>query len=821
KGDYIRFDAFPRINDRLLRIIVKEKTIIKRIKIKGNKSLRSVHIRGALQLSKGDYIRFDAFPRINDRLLHYLNKKGFPDALVDVSLLDTRKPNFKTLKLAVNEGTPLYVREIQVLGKELLPEHDATRFMKLKRNSIFDQFVLEEDMERIATYFKEQGYFQTVVGPYDYADGLLTLGVHPGKKLTIEIFGNRSISKKIIRRLMPFTEAGELTDDLVSEAVSRVRTLYQERSFSAPKVAPIIIENEREITIKFYIHEGKPSVVRKVDINTSTIPPEKIMELMVTKSGKNFRPKLLELDIQRIKDFVVALGYQDAKIEAPIIKEESDGVDITFDIEEGEQYFIDVINVIGPLHVPVEELREAIRIKKGDPYNEVDLIDARRRALDVCKRYGYADCKIVVRKNLNPEGMYMAFLFDEGERFFFGKTIIRGNAKTHPKVIIRQFSYKDGEPYRAEALSETKHKLRKLAIFDNINFTPLGRETERDIVLDINEGFPGAVEFGIGYGEYEQYRGFLDISYRNLFGLQKTAIFRTELSTLWQRYIITYQEPYLFDWPVESRTFLLKENRKEKNIDTGEISYRVDKVSASTGLEKKIGKKVTTNIYFTYSIVETYDVQPDVVLSKEDTGTLAISSISPGLIYDSRDNPFDPKYGLLGGITLKIASKAFGSETNFVKVTGQVSAYHALYRWLVPAVSFKAGIARGQGDVVQLPLIERFFLGGRNTVRGFDQDSLGPIGPLGTPIGGNAFLLANIEFRFALSSGWRVVPFVDGGQVWGNEKDMSVSDFRYTAGLGIQYNTPVGPLRLDYGVKIDKEPDETVGELHFSLGHAF
>jgi outer membrane protein insertion porin family len=172
-------------------------------------------------------------------------------------------------------------------------------------------------------------------------------------------------------------------------------------------------------------------------------------------------------------------------------------------------------------------------------------------------------------------------------------------------------------------------------------------------------------------------------------------------------------------------------------------------------------------------------------------------------------------------MTVKTASDIIFSETDFVKITGRANSYRRLTRWLVAAVSFRGGSAVELGDTNELPLVERFFLGGRNTVRGYDQDTLGPKGEDGNQTGGNVFLQTNLELRTRVYKGWRVVPFLDGGNVWPRNRDVDLSEMKFSAGLGVRYRTPVGPLRLDYGFKLDREPGESKGEFHFSIGHAF
>jgi outer membrane protein insertion porin family len=139
----------------------------------------------------------------------------------------------------------------------------------------------------------------------------------------------------------------------------------------------------------------------------------------------------------------------------------------------------------------------------------------------------------------------------------------------------------------------------------------------------------------------------------------------------------------------------------------------------------------------------------------------------------------------------------------------------------VLAVSLRGGVAQGLDKTRELPLVERFFLGGRTTVRGYEQDTLGPKGVNGTPTGGNAFVMGNLELRTDVGKGFGIVTFLDGGNVFKKANNLDITNLKYTAGVGLRYNTPVGPFRIDYGHKLNRERGESRGEIHFSLGHAF
>jgi outer membrane protein insertion porin family len=418
---------------------------------------------------------------------------------------------------------------------------------------------------------------------------------------------------------------------------------------------------------------------------------------------------------------------------------------------------------------------------------------------------------------------HIIFTINEGPFVVFGKTVVTGNNRTKYVVVRRELLKEENAPFDYSILRKEKQKLYKLGLFSDVNVEMIeGFNPQRDVLISLHEANAGAVEFGLGYSDYERYRGFLDVSYRNLWGMNRQASVRTELSSLEQRVILQYYEPWFLTSSTALRALLLTEYREELNVDNRETRYKLTRNAVSAGIEKKFSKSIKSELYYEFSVVNTYDVKPDVVLSKEDTGTLVISGLRLGIIYDTRNDPFYPTQGVLSGISAKLTSPLFLSESDFLKFSFFGNIYHELFPGFVMALSLRGGLARGYGATsTELPIVERFFLGGRTTVRGYEQDTLGPKGSDGNPTGGNAFLMENLEMRVALGKGIGIVTFLDGGNVWYQVKDMDPSEIKFTAGLGLRYDTPVGPLRVDYGYKLEKEKDESRGEVHFSIGHAF
>lgn len=798
-------------------VMVREKDILRRVVIRGNSMISDEFIRERLGLLDDAPVDVDLLEKALRSLRAAVADMGYPDAALSAALVKTAKPHRLDVSLGIEEGAPLLVKSIEVLGPQ-----ELIKMLDIGEGDVYDQFIIRKGIDEIRKTYVRRGYLKPEVGPYTFKDGTLFISVSPGDRLTVTFKGNSAIGARELRAALPFVEAGDVREDIVEEAVNNMVSLYHAKGYPAVQIAPVLSRKGNEVAAHFYVFEGDRMDVGFIRFSGVTIPVKNVKEILFLREGAAYNPEMLEPDAERVKEFYAALGYLDAEVYAPLVRIEGGEAIIEMEVAEGERFEIERVGIEGAKSIAVKEVLDAAKLNPGVPYNEVDISDARYRILSLYRSRGYAKCRADIERRFEGSKARVLFRIEEGPMLLFGKTVVIGNKATKLKVVERELVHEEGMPYDNTLLMKSRQRLYKLSLFSDVEIkTADPYDGTVDVEAQVKEGNPGAFEFGVGYGEYEQYRGFFDISYRNLLGLNKQVSFRTELSSLHNRLMLNYQEPWFLGRQIPYRVILMREERKEKNIDTGEIRYRLTRYTVSTGVQKKLGEKARFDFFYEFSITETFDVMPDVVLSREDTGTLAISSIIPSIAYDSRDNPFDPTKGVLTGLSLKIATDMLFSETDFLKLTVHGSDYLRLFRWLVLAASVRGGFAVGLRDTEELPLVERFFLGGRNTIRGFDQDSVGPLSSLGTPTGGDAFLQGNLELRSRVTGNWRLVGFLDAGNVWLETTEVNPLDLRYSAGVGIRYGTPVGPLRVDYGWKLDKRAEESPSELHFSIGHAF
>ncbi|NCO67364.1 MAG: outer membrane protein assembly factor BamA [Nitrospirae bacterium] len=818
-------------------INVKERNFIKNIYVEGDYPLSRKTIKKLFPLKEDQVLICDVLEKAMVDLRHELALRGFPHAGVNAEIKKLKEPYRVNIHLQISAGDPERIREVNISGAG----DEVKAVMKLSDGDIYDRLILKKDIERIKAYYKNKKYFKPVIGPYTYTDGILHISVNPGKRLQISIEGNNAVPTNALLKEIPFFEAEEFSDDIIEEAVHKMLSLYHRGGHPFAQIAPVITSSDDVISLNFFIFEGVKVSIRTIKFSGISLPEKNLKEIMSLKEGGIYNPDIIGTDRETLKDFYNALGYLTANIEEfqtnppfpPLVKEvgidsyRGEGglpnkIDIIVRINEGLKTEIERVNVIGTNLVPEAEVRKAINIKPGDVYNDFDISDARFRVIDLYNTYGLTEAVVSIKREGIGQKTSLTFQIDEGAETLFGKTIIVGNNNTKYAVVRRELQQKEDTPFNYRILTKERQKLYKLDLFTDVDMEVLDRyDHKKDVLIKLREGNAGAVELSFGYAEYEGFRGIFDLSYRNLWGMNRQGSLRFELSSLEKRYILQYSEPWFLGIPLQFRAFLLSEDKKEINIDTRETRYRLIRHTATAGFEKKIGDSLKSELYYEFSLVNTFDVKPDVILSREDTGALVISGIRLGIIYDTRDNPFYPEKGILSGISAKLTSPVFLSETSFIKLMFYGNAYQELIKGVVFAISLRGGIAQGYLKTDELPIVERFFLGGRTTVRGYEQDTLGPKGSDGNPTGGNVFLMENLEIRTSLGKGIGIVAFLDGGNVWVKIKDINSTDIKFTTGLGLRYNTPVGPIRIDYGQKLQRKPGESRGEIHFSIGHAF
>jgi outer membrane protein insertion porin family len=378
-----------------------------------------------------------------------------------------------------------------------------------------------------------------------------------------------------------------------------------------------------------------------------------------------------------------------------------------------------------------------------------------------------------------------------------------------------------GEPFSFERLLESQRRLSGLGIFERVAIAELDpeRSRRRDVVVNVQEAPRTTWSWGVGWSEQDRLRGSVELTRRNLGGVGRTATLFARGSFRGSRGLVNLREPWLFGRKLDSFLSAFWEEEDRTSFD-----YNRKAAIVQTG--RTFGGRTTFIARYLYQDTNVFNIEVPIEEIDRQYRTYAVSGPSASLIFDTRDDPLEPRRGFFLGADVQLSLDALGG-VSYVKGFFQAAGVRRLRSDLVFVLSGRLGLASTfGGEAPLLPLPERFFGGGDYGPRGFPVDSLGPkvVGTDGTlySTGGNAIALGGAELRYNVSRAFQLAGFVDSGNVFLESRDFALSQLRWTTGVGVRYRTPIGPIRLDWGYILDPQPgDEGRSHIHLTIGHAF
>lgn len=695
--------------------------------------------------------------------------------------------------------------------------------------------LIERQALAVKEFYRKNGYFKTEVGfrllktpdkkkvdvEYNILEG------EPARVSKLFLAGNKAFSDKRLIKKLALKEGETYQEERILKAVRRLESYYRGKGYSGTKAdfqSRYMPEgNEVHLTVNIYEgeREGKKVKVGRIVFKGNSAISSKILKKQML-TGRLFSEETLAADMDAIEFLYRKNGYLTARVAEKAItyNEYGSEIDIEITIYEGPQTVIRKLETEGNTLFTSEELLKKGGLKEGGPLDpwEVDDSVVRMSSLHFQKGHVYAKVSYTREFIEDKTGVTIRYTVNEGIPVRIGKIVIRGNDFTEDKVIRRELLVKPGDVYDPEMIFKSQQRVYKLGSLSSVRINPIEEEViaeGKDLLLSVKERKAGAFELGVGYGTEERFRGFAELSHRNIFGTGASARLRGDVSQLQNSYTLGFNKPWLFDLPVEGRFSLIDQVMRRP-------SYSLEKYAAIAGLDKDLTEFIKGSLQYEYEISRLFNVDEGAKIAPEDEGTLDIGTVSPIISRDSKDNPFNPRTGSVNSIKLDYsAGMATGSEAEFVRYILQSSWYMPVSKSVVWGLSARGGWATAYGKTKEIPISKRFFLGGRTTVRGFELDSIGPKGA-GSPTGGDVYLNLNTELRFPIYRNIGGLLFVDAGNVWlKREGDVNLADLRSSAGAGLRYLTPIGPLSLDAGWKLDREKGESEWEWHFTIGNVF
>ena len=556
-----------------------------------------------------------------------------------------------------------------------------------------------------------------------------------------------------------------------------------------------------------------------------TYSDSRLEGLMLTRTSRflastRFHREILEDDLETLIAFYKQNGFLQARLVDTLVTVDSikNQVDISVGIEEGARTFVEGVTVFGNSFFSDSVLAGYIGLKSGDPLRRPIIEDAVVNLLSLYAEHGFLDASVTPQVQVN-DSVQMAlvdFALHEGVRSRVGNIIVSGADKSRPDIILRELSFSVGDTIEYSELVKSQRRLYLTGLFESAFVRPAppasGDSTARDIRIEVKERPSSEVTFSIGYGTVEQVRGRIEMNTTNLAGTARKAGMGIEANFIRQGVSMSFSEPWTLGTRWKTDLSVSGQLRQEP-------SYHAEIVGGKITVGRKLGTPTTIAISYRLenTSLSTIDLTAPVV--EPDP---RIRSLSVTVTHDTRDNLFDPSEGWYAGWSNEIAGSFLKGTNTFAKSVLTLKRFRPLGRNTVIGSALEFGWMESFGTSNDIPLIERFYTGGPTSLRGYGYQRVGPVDANGEPLGGQLKLVWNLlELRQSLFRMIGGAVFVEFGNVWSNPRAAQLSDLRVDAGAGFRVNSPLGILRLDFGINLDRRATEPRTKVFFSMGQAF
>jgi outer membrane protein insertion porin family len=814
-------------------------------------------LKDAIGLARGDFWDSDRGRAAEQAAERFLHERGLFEAHVRTGV-ELRPDGASVDVTFVVEVGPVAVTGPAELSGDMGPVAlaDLARAARLKPGRPYRHAAARRDAEAYAAFLRSKGFARAEVRfeneAYDARRRVATptYAVFVGPRLVLEVDG---ANEKDIRThpAAPWAKGSPPDEESIRKFASVLKQGYQEKGLARAEVSVAFRSSPGEEIVSFRIRGGDRYAVSAVSVaGNGSIPSREILPLLATSArGMATTGRVVDAVLAADRGTIEALyrsrGYTKVKTGEPVV---SPGrgpftLDVTFPVEEGARSIVGDRVVEGAVATPLRELESRLVVRTGQPFRPSDVDSDVATIRSVLADRGFAlsrvDAVVTPLEGVPdaPGRVAVRYKLFEGDELVVGKTIVRGNRVTRIAEIEREFTFHEGDPLSYAKVAETEQKLARLGIFQRIDMTSLTATPGSNripLLLTVSETKPWSLLYGLG-AEYDPSverrvnpRLSLGVSYYNLFGGAITTSFEARYSQRDSRLVVTARKRSIFETFGPAAFTIYR-------ADQTQPTYSVYRVGTYFEVEKKLAEKTRVTFRYQYEIVTPTADDPSIIggIDRQDQ-PIRISSLGAALIRDTRDDPAAPKTGWFLLADTKWAFPLFQADAKFLKVLGQAARFFPAGRTVV-ATSLRLGAIASFAECdpaanpaclpnLEVPINERIFAGGRTTHRAFPLDNLGIEGQTlksGTGIGGNALVLANVEWRFPVLGDLGMTIFVDAGNVWASPDRVRFSEIRYGTGLGLSFMTPVGPLRLEYGMKLDRQPGEDAGAFNFSIGYPF
>ncbi len=782
-----------------------------------------------------------------------------------------------------SETRGLRIAEVRVNGSPFEDDDDPlAEKTKVRVGRKFDRADALEGRERLRRYLARQGYPMASIDLTESpaaspADEQAERGValqyeiDPGEHVILKVEG-AGRPRPLRKTVRSAWERHVLPGELALAGQEALREHFDASGYAAAEIDAETKTRPGRVRVTYQIDQGPKVSIRAIRFDgLSALGEEEIRRVMQTTedrwntSGKLKRP-LLDADLQAIRSLYMSRGYLDVKVGTPgiDISEDRQEASIAIPIEEGEVWRLGEVEIEGPVTYPAESLREATLLQEGAILRPLQVEQARERLEDLLDANGYNEARVRTRLEGPPGEARAIFSVEEGPRQTVNKVMVNGLDFTGERVVRREIPLAPGDPISRTGLLEIQRELYALGIFRAVDVRTVSAPDDpsrADVLVDLIEGDPLLTAVGLGWDTTERLQAFAQIGHNNAFGTGRSVSFLHRRSSINKRAQVSLSDRRLFGIPFEGIVSAFYDKFQRESFQERHRGVGVQFMHKPNPEMTLLGRYGLEDVR-----VSDVEIQKDTDLTVEE---IRLGSVGGSIARDTRDDILSPTRGRFASVDYRLYAKALGSEAQFNRLFLSTATFHSVKPNLVFGASARIGFAPPFGGTGIVPLSQRFFAGGDTTLRGFQADEAGPVqfpadpnddDPSYDPIGGQLSVILNGELRFPVWRALRGVVFYDTGNVFTNASEFRFSGsekivdddlgcviqdgFRHVLGAGLRIDTPLGPIRLEYGRKLDRRRDsfsfvasdcnpdypasavevprkESPYELFLSVGHAF
>lgn len=814
-----------------IEISLKEVPIIVKIDIRGHYPFMKRRVKAPITIRVGDPYDPVSVAEQSGRIEHFFEGEGYLGTHVTVEQHFDDDKGEAHLTYQVHKGYRYRLGNIYVEGNTAFPRG----YFVSKINPLFfyRPSRVREALEEIRVHYQKKGYFRSRISltqvHYNEEDRTvdLTLDVNEHDHVTLRFKGNHSISDHALKEASTFLSNGDYDQYEIDKTQKALETYYHRKGFRQVQIQSTVTEKAAgELDIRYQINEGVRSEVYAIRFSgNQVVSSGRLKNGMKTKENglfqkSDFNDKSFQEDLKQIPQLYREKGYLRALVKEASLQwnDDQSKVLIAIGIEEGQETLVSQAFFEGNVFFDSKYLGRKIKQKEGRVFKPL-LFQAdqdRLRELYLKEGFPYARVESALSWDTEKSGLSIIHRIEEGPRVRVGKILVVGNSLTREESVQKALSLHEGDYYIQQKVLDSAANLRRLGAFASANIDTLGLETKESVVpllVKVEENNRYVSSLAGSFDTYEHFSGELTLTNQNIFGFAKRGNLKIKGGERLQRGEINFIDPRLAGTNLEL-------------ITTGFTQYEDD--IAFNALQAGGGFSLlhqwTPNLMLLgrMNLTQTYITDEDGTASKRDN---TLSEIGFSTTYDTRDYFADPKRGLFVLGSTDLATTIFGEQSSFMKLRTWFGDYRTptslgfLGRWTLANNLRFEGIKNLTDGAI--PIQQLLFVGGDYTVRGFSQDQLGPKGATGDPTGGQLSLVHNVELLCRLYGNFKAVAFLDSGTLTDTVGAIDLDSLRHAAGLGLRYITPLGPIRLDYGYKLDRQPGEARGRIHFTFGYPF